>query len=188
MFISGYWAKAFINSVEKEGCDIEDGLETVKVLASWVRSLPGEITGRSAAAKLERLIRGGMAGAPLSPAREIALRFVILAVRKNALRHIDQVIEEIKKLLDKQNGVITVTLESAFPVEDDSVARIKAALEKSAGINRVNFVKRINPELVGGCMLKIGDKIMDASIRSQLQKLEMYLAGNGGSQWQITAS
>ena len=191
MFISGYWAKAFINSVEEAGGDVEDGLDAIKALALWVRSLPGEISGRAAAIKLEKFIRGGIAA--FSPAQEIALRFIILAIRKNVLRYIDPITGEIKKLLDKKQGLVTVTLESAAEFNstgstpdsssDSSIdeSRIKSALEKTAGIGRVNLIKRVNPELIGGYRLRIGDKIIDASIRSQLQKLEMCLAGDGGS-------
>ena len=191
MFVFGCWARAFINSAEKAECGVEDSLNAVKDLTSWIKSLPGEISGRSAAVRLEKLIRGG--NAAFSPAQEIALRFVILAVKKNVFRYIDSITREIKKLLDKKQGFITVLLESAAefspaePASDSSSAslsidesRIKSILEKTAGIGKVNLIKRVNPELISGYRLRIGDKIIDASIRSQLQQLEMCLAGDGG--------
>lgn len=41
---------------------------------------------------------------------------------------------------------------------------------------------QVKEELIGGYRLRIGDEIIDASIRSQLQKMEACLAG-GGNQW-----
>jgi len=180
MFVSGNWAKAFISSAEKSGCDVNDALATVKILASWIRSLPGERSGSFAALKLEKLIREGTAKSNSSSAFETALRFTLLAVKKNELRRINSITAEITKILDRQQGLVKVTLESAVPITEDSEEHIKSALEERTGAGKVSINKRINPELIGGYRLTIGDRVIDASIRSQLQKLEAQLAGLGG--------
>ena len=190
MFAPGRWAAAFVNSLAAQGGE-EEGLNAFRELASWVKTLPsvlgpGAVSGSSAAEKLEKLIREGMAKTRDSaelmnsdPALEIALRFLILMVKKNMIRHIDSVIEETKKILDKKNGIVQVSLEYASPPGDES--RIKEAIKKRTGAVGVELEGRVNPELIGGYRLQIGDEIIDASVRSQLRKLETCLtAGIGG--------
>jgi F-type H+-transporting ATPase subunit delta len=191
MFVPEHWAAAFINSLETQGGEAAEGIDALKILVSWAKSLPGVVSGSSDAEKLETLVRqaavaAGMAktsafsGGDLSPALEAALRFLVLMVKKNKFRHIDPVIDETKKLLDRKNGLVPVTLEYVLPPGDSS--GIEEAIRKRTGAARVEITERVNPELIGGYRLWIGDEIIDASVRSQLQKLEACLtAGNGGN-------
>ena len=191
MFHPEPWAAAYINSLEKEGARFEDGIAILGILVSWVKSLParnlGEVSGSAAAKRMETLIRKGIAEMNVSsaydaslPALETAIRFLVLAVRKNAIRYIDQVINEIKKSLDKKNGVLTISAEYAITPDGDFESRIKEAIKKKTGANKVEYSGKLNKDLIGGYRLRIGDTVMDASIRSQLSKLEALLAVDGG--------
>ena len=194
MFNSRSWTAAFINTLEREGGEIEEGIETLRILASWASSLPGTVFGRSAAKKLESLLRGGTAKAGVSsPAREAAIRFLLLMVRKNTLRHVDSVIAEAKKLLDRKNGIVQVTIEYAGDVSSGKLTgedRIEKIIKERTGAVKVNITRQLNQELIGGYRLRMGDEIIDASVRSQLKKLETCLAAGdgeyGGDGWQIT--
>ena len=186
MFIPSHWARAFIDSVEKAGGEAEDGIEILGVFASWITSLPGITYGASAAEKIERLIRKGVKKLSLSgesnispPVLETATRFLVILLRKNAFRYINLVISEAKKILNKKRGVVTASLEYVFPPEDKS--RIKESIKKYTRASRVVLKERVNTDLIGGYRLRIGDEIIDASIRSQLRELEICLSGNGGN-------
>lgn len=183
MFHPGHWAAAYINSLEKEGGDIEDSVAILSILASWVRSLPGEVFGKSAAEKLETLIRKGIAEMNVSPgndaslaAQEIAIRFIVFMVKKNTVRYIVPVINEIKKMQNKKNGVLCVLAEYALPPDGDFESRIKEAVKKKTGAQKIEYSGQVNADLIGGYRLRIGDTVIDASIRSQLSKLEVLLA------------
>jgi len=113
--------------------------------------------------------------------RESTIRFFILLVKKRYARHINSIIDAIKKLADKMRGLVSVSLEYAKPVELDSLNpflnSIEAEIKKSTGASRVEIIKRCNPEIIGGYKLRIEDKIIDASIQLQLEKLRESLAG-----------
>ena len=207
MFSGRAWAEAFIDTLEREGAKIEDrknadgiyagsiyadGIEALGIFATQVSTLRGIVFGRSAAEKLEALFRGGMTKAGISsPAYEMALRFIILMVRKNVFRHIGRMIDEAKKILDRKNRIVRVIVEyAAAPGEDAASAksakfmdegRVKELIKKRSGAAGVEMVVRNNQELVGGYRLRIGDELIDASVRSQLKKLAASLAaGDGG--------
>ena len=181
MFHCGHWAAAFVSSIEKQGGEIEDGIDALGAMASWAKSLPGHVFGFSAAEKLEKLIREGIAKAAAlsesgaSPALEAAIRFLVLMVRKNALCHIDSVLDRARYLMNKKRGIVYAYLESAAPVTEDTEARIKEAIIKRSGAAGVDIRKQLNPELIGGYRLRIEDKIIDASVRFQLRKLMIAL-------------
>jgi F-type H+-transporting ATPase subunit delta len=180
MFVSKQWAAAFVNSLEREGGDFESGINTLKILADFAASLQGMVFGKAAAMALEPLVRDAMAKAGLT--QETTVRFFLLMVRKNAIRHADSIIGEIRKILDKRNSAIKVSAEYAFEPEKDLLSEINATIKKMTGAASVELTGQINKELIGGYRLRIGDEIIDASVRRQLQKMEACLAaGDGGS-------
>ena len=192
MFSGRAWAEAFIDSLESEGCKIEEGIEALEIFASQVCSLRGTVFGSSAAERLEALLREGLRKAGVSsPVYEMALRFIVLMVRKNVFHHIGRVLDEAKRLLDRKNRIVRIIVEyAAAPGEDAAGAksakfvdegRIKELVKKRSGAAGVEMVMRNNQELFGGYRLRIGDEVIDASVRSQLKKLAASLAaGDGG--------
>ena len=187
MFHPGKWAAAYINSLEAEGASYEDGIDILGILASWVKSLPagmpGGIFGRTAAEKAEEMIREGITEINVSTAAcEITIRFLVLMIKKNTVRYIDEVIGETRKLYNKKTGVLSVSAEYALPPDEDLESRIKEAVKKQSGALEVEYSGRVNPDLIGGYRLRIGDELIDASIRLQLQKLKALLIVDGGNQ------
>ena len=183
MFNPRHWAAAFVNSLENQGADAEEGISVFSELVSWTGKLPGGVFGSSAAAKLEKLVR--QAAGAVSPALEVGIRFLALMVRKNVVRHAGRIIDEARQYLDRKNGVIRVTAEYAFPPGDDAEwlaekHRIEEAIIKRTGARKIEINRQINAELIGGCRLRMGDEIIDASVRSRLRKLETFLAGGDG--------
>jgi len=186
MFHPGRWAAAYIHSLEEEGASLEEGIEVLGILASWVTSLPagrpGGIFGRTAAREAEKLIRDGAAKIDVSTsAWETTLRFFVLMMAKNTVRYIDAVIGEIKKIYNKKNGVLPVSAEYALPPGPDFESRIIDTVKKQSGALKVEYSGQLNPDLIGGYRLRIGDELIDASIRSQLRQLEALLAVDGGN-------
>jgi F-type H+-transporting ATPase subunit delta len=179
MFHPGNWAAAFINSLEKEGERLEDGIEIFTVLASLVKNL--QIIGCSGAEKLEKLIREAMKkNGTVTRAGEIAIRFFILIIRKNKFRYLVLISKELNKLLEKKRAIISVAAECTVLPDDNFKSRLKDFLKQRMKATAVEIAWKINPDLLGGYRLRIGDEIMDASVRAQLGKLEACLAGDGG--------
>lgn len=188
MVVYKSWATAFINTLEKEGADFEDALNTFLALGSCLSALPGEAAGTAAAEKLEPLFRRSLAadGAD-SKARETALRFLLLMVRRNKTRLFNSVAKEIKSMQDRKRGIVAVTAEYAFEPDAELRARIYETVKKRTGAKKIEMEGRLNPGLIGGFRLRIGDEVIDASLRTQLLKMESCLAAgttaDGGKQW-----
>lgn len=97
--------------------------------------------------------------------------FLRLLLDRSRLVLLPQISESFGVFADELAGVIRPTLTSGMPLADNQVADIKSALEKSTGKNVVLKVE-VDPSLIGGVVTKIGDKVFDGSVRTQLTKIE----------------
>jgi F-type H+-transporting ATPase subunit delta len=69
-------------------------------------------------------------------------------------------------------GIITAEVSSATELTADSKTEIEALVKKETGANEVIIKERVDEKLIGGFVLKVGDKQFDASISSSLNKLK----------------
>jgi F-type H+-transporting ATPase subunit delta len=182
MFTPERWAEAFVNVMSREPDAVEAGLALLKAISPAVRSIPAIVTGTDAAARLEPMIRAALkAGAPDSagtPGRteEMALRFALLLVKRGSFYHIDLLIGKIEEELDALRGFLRAGLESAFAEGEGFKKDLEERIARKTGAEGVRLDVKIIPELLGGYRLRIGGKLIDASLRAQLQKMETDLA------------
>jgi hypothetical protein len=198
MFHSDRWAQAFVNAC---GEDAETGLSAFRALFACLSRLPAPVTGDYASRQLERMIRraaamadsggkpaaaGSDGGKPPPPGRglEMAVRAILLLVRKGGFRQGLKVIAGVENLLDRKRGLLRVTVEAAFPPDAVFERGLKTALLKKAGVTGVAAEVRVRPELLGGVRLIIGGEVWDASLRGRLQNMAGTLGaascGSGG--------
>jgi F-type H+-transporting ATPase subunit delta len=106
---------------------------------------------------------------------------------KGLVRHIPAVAREAEKLFEAENGILTITVDFAFPPDGKDGAafsgRLAAAVKEKTGSREVRVNTRLMPELIGGCRLYIGSECLDASLRGQLHKMAADLSAAGGNAW-----
>ncbi|MDR1855472.1 MAG: F0F1 ATP synthase subunit delta [Azoarcus sp.] len=82
-----------------------------------------------------------------------------------------QVLPEIRDLFvllkDKQEGVVEAEIASAFPLDDATLAALKADLEARFKA-RIEATVSLDPDLIGGVRIAVGDEVIDASVRGKL--------------------
>ena len=97
--------------------------------------------------------------------------FLQLLLDKSRLSLLPQIAESYSAFADELSGVIRPTLSSGLPLEESQIEAIKAELEKSTG-KKVMLTVELDPTLIGGVVTKIGDKLFDGSVRTQLNRIE----------------
>ena len=98
------------------------------------------------------------------------LVFLDLIARKGRANHLKEVIRAFKTLLDDKNGVIEVDVKSAIELDKIQSNELKQKLDKFTSKNtRIRL--STDKELIGGLTVKIGDTVLDSSIRHQLSQL-----------------
>lgn len=73
-------------------------------------------------------------------------------------------------------GIVTAHVTSATELTADSRAEIVSIVKKESGANKVVINEKVNDKLIGGFILKVGDRQFDASIASSLNKLKKEFA------------
>ncbi|MDO4682144.1 MAG: F0F1 ATP synthase subunit delta [Lautropia sp.] len=107
------------------------------------------------------------AAGPLGPQQRNFVQVLAENGRLGFLPDISALFEESR---NKHDGVLEVRIDSAFPLNDKQVADIVKALEARFG-KGIKATTTVNPELIGGVSIQIGDEVIDASVRGKLAQL-----------------
>lgn len=97
--------------------------------------------------------------------------FLQLLLDRNRLPFLPQIVDSFNSFADELSGVIRPTLTSGLPLEQSQIDEIKNSLTKATG-KQVVLKVEVDPTLIGGVMTKIGDKVYDGSIKTQLAKIQ----------------
>ena len=120
------------------------------------------------AAILESLFQGKV--------HAITISFMKLMVNKGRSGIIYASSKQFVKQYNVIKGIITAEVSSATELTEENRTEIVAIVKKEIGANEVIIKERVRPELIGGFILKVGDRQFDASIASSLNKLKNELA------------
>lgn len=100
--------------------------------------------------------------------------FTDLLLRKKRLAEFETIVVEFEALVEKQQGIRRAVVTSAVPLTADEVRRLHVELERTTGAN-INLTAEVDPVLVGGALVRIGDRVIDRSVKSLLEAIEQQL-------------
>jgi F-type H+-transporting ATPase subunit delta len=113
----------------------------------------------------------GLLKQPLPAAGTNFLRLVAANQRLAAL---PEVAVQFRQLKNAAEGVADCLIETAFPLTDDQVDELLAALSKRFG-TRLRPSVQVNPALIGGVRVAVGDQVLDSSVRARLNQMQTAL-------------
>lgn len=109
-----------------------------------------------------------------SPVNDAARRFVNLLVENSRLTVMPEIAEQFHALKNAREGSSDVEVTSAFPLDDQQLNDLVAALERKFG--RKLYAKvSVDPSLIGGVSVKVGDEVLDTSVRARLAAMQTAL-------------
>ncbi len=112
-----------------------------------------------------------------SDQQDVYLRNVlVLLLERGRWHQLRDVIEAFRELVRQERGVLEVAVVTAVPLEEQERQRLQRELETRLG-RPVQLTVSVDPELLGGIVLRIGDEVFDASVRTQLTTLRRQLVG-----------
>lgn len=97
--------------------------------------------------------------------------FLQLLLDRSRLAFLPLITESYSNFSDDLSGVIRPTLTSGLPLEESQIEEIKTSLAKTTG-KKVMLNVQVDPSLIGGVVTKIGDKVFDGSVKTQLVKIQ----------------
>lgn len=104
------------------------------------------------------------------------LEGLLLAVIENGrLPVLGEIAREFRLLINASTGIAEVHIESAFEMTPTQVSQLVESLEKKFPGLKLNPTVVVNPDLIGGVCIRIGDQILDGSVRAQLAQMQAAL-------------
>jgi len=102
------------------------------------------------------------------------LNLIGLMLRRGRIEELPRLAAEFRRLDDERQGITHATATSASPLTPDEVRALTQRLEQFTG-GRVELDAQVDPSLLGGLVVRVGDRLIDGSVRSRLERLRNQL-------------
>lgn len=104
------------------------------------------------------------------------LRFLEVLAAHERLEVIGQVATAVARAYDRRAGIVEVEIRSAAPLDADIREKLSAALIRIAGA-KVRTREVVDPDLLGGLVVRVGGTVFDGSVRKRLEELQARMTG-----------
>jgi F-type H+-transporting ATPase subunit delta len=108
-----------------------------------------------------------------------ALGLALLMVERQHVEGVKAVRDEFERLYDDYRGQAHAELTTAAPLDDDLREQVKADLQRVTG-KRIILHERVDPTILGGAIARVGDTLIDGSVRRKLSLLRQQILRGGG--------
>jgi F-type H+-transporting ATPase subunit delta len=103
------------------------------------------------------------------------VNFLALLIEKHRMPVIYRIRRQFDALWAKENKRLGVIVTSAIELDPEIVKRIGSEIEEQTG-NTVELQSRVDPDILGGLVVQVGNMVLDTSIRNRLEKLRKSVA------------
>jgi F-type H+-transporting ATPase subunit delta len=93
-----------------------------------------------------------------------------LMLKRGRIEQIGRVSTEFARLDDQRQGITHAIATTAAPLTPDETRALTARLEQTTG-GRVSLETQVDPSLLGGLVVRVGDRLIDGSVRGRLERL-----------------
>ncbi|MBI3454104.1 MAG: F0F1 ATP synthase subunit delta [Rhodospirillales bacterium] len=124
----------------------------------------------------DRQQKAMMAVIERSDVGDLARRFVGTLARNRRLFLLPQVVDAFARMLADHRGEIRAEVVSAAPLTPPQVEAVGAALRGTMGA-KVSVDLKVDPAILGGLKVKVGSRLIDASLAAKLQRLQLAMKG-----------
>lgn len=102
------------------------------------------------------------------------LNLIGLMLRRGRIEQLPRLAAEFRRLDNARQGITLATATSALPLHPDEARELTGQLEKLTG-GRIELETNVDPSLLGGLLVRVGDRLIDGSVRSRLERLRNQL-------------
>jgi len=106
---------------------------------------------------------------------QAAQNFLHAVIENNRLSAVPEMAAQFREHVNAQSGASDAFVFSAFEVSDAALAEVTQSLEKRFG-RKLNVVVEMQPELIGGIRVVVGDEVLDTSVKARLEQMKVALS------------
>jgi F-type H+-transporting ATPase subunit delta len=116
----------------------------------------------------------------LPNASPMAGNFLHILADRDRLVEVPGIADALRELINQHRGIITADVTTAVPLDGDMerlvAQRLAAYLQRDP--DKVSIRARVDPAIIGGVVARVGDQLIDDSVRGRLERLRRTLAGS----------
>lgn len=168
--VAAVYAESFVNAAEKTADPgsalaeldsiVEDILKPYPRFAQMLGS--NIISHEEKVGIIDRIFKGRVSS--------LVLNFLKVLSRRGRLDIFLPIVQAIHEEMDRRIGIIPVRIVTATPLEDKLLQQLEERLRDLVN-GQPRIFHRIDPRVIGGIVIEIGDKVIDASVSAQLERL-----------------
>lgn len=153
--------------------ELEDILELARTEPKFGEFLASLILpAKSRAASIQKVFRG--------KASDLTVNFLLVLNDKDRLSHLPSIVAAFEQIVQESFGRVEVDVYTATPIDQQQVSDIRSRLQSV--LKREPVVHTyVDPSLLGGLRLQIGDQLIDASVATRLRRMRDRLGGTGAA-------
>eukprot|EP01026_Neomeris_dumetosa_P055715 TRINITY_DN5073_c0_g2_i1.p1 TRINITY_DN5073_c0_g2~~TRINITY_DN5073_c0_g2_i1.p1 ORF type:complete len:284 (+),score=25.37 TRINITY_DN5073_c0_g2_i1:82-852(+) len=153
-----------LSNIERDLSTIANNLEQDINLSHFIQDL--SITKKERLERIQKILEG-------MKASNITKDFFETLCETNKLRYFSKINDSFNELMKSHKKEIEVTVVSAKDLSSSDMENAKkVASQFMAADSKVSFKQRVDPQIIGGIILDMGDQYIDLSVRKKLSELE----------------
>ena len=110
-------------------------------------------------------------------AHKLTLNFCGTLAKNGRLNLINEIIDVFLSEISRINGEVKAEVTSSFALDKSQQDEVKSAISKATGVKKIVLSNNVDESLIGGLVVKIGSKMIDNSIKTKLNRLEIAMRG-----------
>ncbi|MFA6306739.1 MAG: ATP synthase F1 subunit delta [Patescibacteria group bacterium] len=110
-----------------------------------------------------------------SQVKAVIAKFIELLAEKNMLAKEDKIIAQFIKIWNEKRGIIEAEAAGANKLDKANIKLLENYIIKLSGAKEVLISEKIDKNILGGVIVRYGDKIIDGSLKTQLEELKSKL-------------
>lgn len=111
----------------------------------------------------------------LEGAEEVFMNFLALLIENHRMPVIFRTRQQFERMWERENRLLPVEITSAIELDQDTTESLGRRIGERAG-RKVKLAAHVDPDILGGIVLRVGNSILDASIRNRLEQLRRHVA------------
>ncbi|WP_392532132.1 ATP synthase F1 subunit delta [Nostoc sp. C117] len=104
--------------------------------------------------------------------------FLLILVDKRRIAFLESIFQQYLALLRQLNQTVLAEITSAVPLTEAQQQAIREKVIAITNARQVEFETKVDSDLIGGVIIKVGSQVIDASIRGQLRRLSLRLTSS----------
>tara|TARA_Y100001968_G_scaffold81048_1_gene72174 strand:+ start:1305 stop:1853 length:549 start_codon:yes stop_codon:yes gene_type:complete len=104
------------------------------------------------------------------------LNLLKLLADRQRIGFLDSVLERLLELYREQRNIALASVTSATELNDDQKSELLKKIQSVSGTDNLELNLKVDPDLIGGFIVKVGSKVIDASLAGQVRRLGLSLA------------